>query len=117
MYETYKDRAAFVFVYIQEAHPSDGWQVESNTQEGVIFPQPQKWVERQSVAQTCCERLDLSMPTVVDTIDNKVDKLYAGWPERIFIIDRDGKIAYAGKQGPWGFKPDEAARALKQLLQ
>ena len=31
-------------------------------------------------------------------------------------IDRDGKIAYAGKQGPWGFKPKAAERALKKLL-
>src|ERR1700741_2071908 len=102
MYETYKDRAAFLFVYIQEAHPSDGWQTDANVQEDVVLPQPQKWVERQGGARPCCERLDISMPTVVDTMDNKVDNLYAGWPERIFIVDRDGKIAYAGNQGPWG---------------
>lgn len=28
----------------------------------------------------------------------------------------DGKIAYAGKQGPWGFKPKEVERALRRLL-
>jgi hypothetical protein len=48
-------------------------------------------------------------------MDNRVDELYAGWPERIFVIDPDGKIAYAGKPGPWGFKPDEAERALRRL--
>jgi hypothetical protein len=28
-------------------------------------------------------------------------------------VGRDGKIAYAGGQGPWGFKPDEVADWLK----
>jgi hypothetical protein len=65
----------------------------------VIFNQPKEWGERRSVAQACCTRLSLSIPCVVDTIDNSVDKLYAAWPERIFVIDRAGRIAYAGKQG------------------
>jgi hypothetical protein len=49
-------------------------------------------------------------------MDNQVDGLYAAWPERIFVIDRQGKIAYAGRQGPWGFKPEEAERALRRVL-
>ncbi len=103
-------------MYIREAHPADGWQMESNKTDGVIFDQPKGWGERQSVAQACCAKLSLSIPCVVDTIDNAVDDRYAGWPERIFIIGRDGRIAYAGKQGPWGFKPKEAERGLRQLL-
>jgi Iodothyronine deiodinase len=103
-------------VYIREAHPADGWQMESNKTEGVIFNQPTEWGERQSVAQACCTKLTLSIPCAVDTIENTVDDLYAAWPERIFVINREGKIAYAAKQGPWGFKPKEAESALRQLL-
>jgi hypothetical protein len=47
------------------------------------------------------------MPCVVDTIDNKVDAAYAAWPERLFVVSPGGKIAYAGGQGPFGFKPEE----------
>jgi hypothetical protein len=50
-------------------------------------------------------------------MDNRVDNLFAAWPERIFIIGADGRVAYAGAQGPWGFKPEEAERSLKDLLQ
>ena len=82
-----------------------------------MFSQARSWTERQSVATECCSRLKLSMPCVVDTIDNQVDNLYASWPERMFIVDAQGRIAYAGKQGPWGFKPEEAERALRGLLQ
>lgn len=90
--------------------------MKSNEVDGVIFNQPKEWSERRAVAQACCTKLSLSMPCVVDTLDNRVDELYAGWPERIFVIDREGRIAYAGKQGPWGFKPEAAERALRRLL-
>jgi len=102
-------------VYIQEAHPADGWQMASNKTDSVIFNQPKDWQERQSVAQACCTRLSLSVPCVVDTMDNKVDQLYAAWPERMFVIDGQGKILYAGKQGPWGFKPEEVERVLRRM--
>ncbi len=115
-YQTYKDRAAFLFVYIREAHPADGWQAEENKKEEVIFSQPTEWTARKETAQACCQRLRLSMPCVVDTIDNTVDNLYAGWPERIFVISANGRIAYAGKQGPWGFKPEEAELELRRHL-
>jgi len=116
MYGEYRDRAAFLFVYIREAHPDDGWQMDSNVSEGVVYSRPADWSGRRSIAASCSTNLKLTIPCVVDTIDNKVDELYAGWPERIFVIDGTGRIAYAGKQGPWGFKPGEAERALKKLV-
>lgn len=116
MYQDYKDRAGFLFVYIHEAHPDDGWQLSSNKEDDVVFTRPKSLSDRKSVAKKCCTRLKLSMPVVVDTMNNEVDIRYAGWPERIFVIDRDGTIAYAGRQGPWGFKPNHAERALKKLL-
>lgn len=45
LYQRYRDRAAFLFVYIQEAHPADGWQMEPNETESVIFNQPKEWGE------------------------------------------------------------------------
>ena len=88
----------------------------SNKTDGVIFNQPKEWRQRQHIAQACCSKLSLSIPCVVDTIDNTVDDLYAGWPERMFVIDRQGRIAYAGKRGPWGFKPKEAEKALRGIM-
>jgi hypothetical protein len=90
--------------------------MDSNKTDNVVFDQPTGLGERRSVAQSCCSRLSLSMPCVVDSIDNQVDDLYASWPERIFVVEADGEIAYSGKQGPWGFKPQEAERALRRVL-
>jgi len=113
MYEAYKDRAAFLFVYITEAHASDEWQMPSNEEEGIVFEQPRTWADRRTAAEKCCASMKLDMPCVVDDIENTVDQAYAGWPERIFIVDGNERIAYAGKQGPWGFKPAEAKRWLR----
>jgi type I thyroxine 5'-deiodinase len=49
-------------------------------------------------------------------MDNRVDELYAGWPERLFVIGANGRIAYAGGPGPWGFKPDELEKWLTKNL-
>ncbi len=116
LFQQYKQDAAFLFVYIREAHPADGWQMDSNLTNHSVFNQPKEFGERRSVAQSCCSRLSLSIPCVVDTIDDRVDKLYASWPERIYVLDAHSKIAYAGKQGPWGFNVQEAKRALRRVL-
>jgi hypothetical protein len=107
----------FFFVYVEEAHPADGWQMESNKTDKVIIKRPKQWKDRQRAARQCCLRLDLDIPCVVDTMDDSVDNLYAGWPERLFVIDRNGTIAYAGERGPFGFKPDETEEALRKLTE
>ena len=84
--------------------------------EGVVFDEPKSAGQRHDVARACGNDLKSTIPCVVDTMDNKVDTLYAGWPERIFVIDRNGRVAYAGVPGPWGFKPKEAAGALRSTL-
>jgi hypothetical protein len=53
------------------------------------------------------------MPTVVDGIDNAVASAYGGWPDRLYLVGADGRIAFQGGEGPFGFKPDELERALQ----
>lgn len=103
-------------MYIQEAHPSDGWQLPVNEREDVVYRRAKSNTERKAVASQCRGDLKLSIPCVVDNVENEVDNMYAGWPERMFVIAPDGRIAYAGEQGPWGFKVDETRQALKDVL-
>ena len=44
--ERYKDRATFVMVYVREAHPTDGWSMQSNARFGVAAKQPKSYEER-----------------------------------------------------------------------
>ena len=69
---------------------------------------------RAEVAAMCVATLKLSVPTVIDKEDNKVNAIYAGWPDRMYVVGKDGKIAYMGGPGPWGFKPNEVENWLKQ---
>ncbi len=68
--------------------------------------------ERLAVASSCAAKLDVGMPTVVDGIDNAVASAYGGWPDRLYLVGRDGRIAFQGGEGPFGFKPGELERAL-----
>ncbi len=53
---------------------------------------------------------------LVDTIDDTVGARYSGMPSRLYLIDRDGKVAYKSGRGPFGFKPAELEHSLILLL-
>lgn len=116
MQAQYKGRVDFRVVYVREAHPEDGWQVPANTRNGVVFKEPKTTSEREEVASACAADLKITIPILLDGMDNKVEAAYAGWPDRIYVIGIDGKIAYRGQPGPAGFKPAEAEEALRKIL-
>jgi type I thyroxine 5'-deiodinase len=51
----------------------------------------------------------------MDGFDNMTEKAYTGWPDRIYLIDRQTRVAYKSKPGPFGFKPAELEQALKKI--
>jgi hypothetical protein len=116
MYRRYGDRAAFFVVYIREAHPSDIWQMAVNVREKVVYQSPQNADERVNLAGTCVRKLGIEMPALVDGFDNATDAVYSGWPDRLYVIDGDGRIAYKSGPGPFGFKPEDMERALLELI-
>jgi hypothetical protein len=116
LYERYKDRASFFLIYVREAHPSDGWWMLSNQRVGVDLPQPTTDPERQAVAQTCRNHLDLDIPFLVDSIDDSVGATYSGMPNRLYLIDRNGNVAFKCGRGPFGFHPRQLEQALVLLL-
>lgn len=112
LYRNYKDRATFLMVYVREAHPTDGWRMESNDRVEVAIAQPTSYEERVKVAQTCGARLNLGFPMLVDTIDDTAGARYSGMPSRLYLIDGQGKVAYKSGRGPFGFKPAELEHSL-----
>ena len=107
---------AFVGVYVREAHPTDAAIEAGNTASGIAFRQPLSLDERNEVAVKCHAKLDITIPLVVDTIDDRVGHAYSGMPDRLYLIDRKGKVAYQGGRGPFGFKPGELEQSLIALL-
>lgn len=112
MWQRYSDRVEFFVVYIQEAHPTDGWQVPINVDEAVLFEQPTTHEEREHVAESCALHLDLQIPTLIDDIENSTDLAYSALPDRLYLIGSDGRIVYRSGPGPMGFRPDELEAAI-----
>ena len=108
---------AFYAVYIVEAHPTDIWQMKSNLKDNVLFANPKTDEERAFVAGACVRKLGIKFPAVIDGIDNRTEVAYTGWPDRLYLINRDGKVVYKSKPGPFGFKPDKLEAAIKKLNQ
>jgi len=107
IYERFKDQAEFVTIYIKEAHPTDEWQMDSNEKEGVCYAQPRTFEQRLVIARDFARSFAFPIPMLVDGIDNRADSIYAGWPERFYVIDEHGTIAFKGKPGPFGYDPAE----------
>ncbi len=103
-------------VYIKEIHPTDGWQVKENEREAVLFRQHRSMEERVEVGQACMVKLALEMPAVVDEMDDTVTRAYGAMPERLYLIDEDGRVAYKGGVGPMFFRPDEWEQAIESHL-
>jgi len=116
MAERYAGRVAFFVVYIKEAHPEDGWVLETNRREQIALTDPSSEDERAEVAQACAVRLQIRMPVLIDAMDNEVARRYGGWPDRLYLIGKDGRVAFQGEEGPFGFKPEELDDAIRREL-
>ena len=104
MYQDYKDVAEFRMVYINEAHAADGRNPVGYAKEKGIT-EHDDYEERCVTAQMLMDDETLTIPCLIDGMDNKVNQAYSAWPDRIFLVRTDGKLAVAADRGPWGFKP------------
>jgi hypothetical protein len=111
LYGQYSNRVQFLAIYIREAHPADGWRVRKTD----IYD-PKTMEERRGVAGGCAAALQYGIPTLVDGMDDAVMTAYAAWPERLYLVDLDGRVAYAGGPGPFWFKPKELKKAIDAFL-
>ena len=57
--------------------------------------------------------MELEVPALLDDMDDTASKAYASLPDRLYLIGKDGKIAYAGARGPRGFKVDVLQKAME----
>ncbi len=89
--------------------------MQSNVKDNVVFASPKDMEERTSIANSCVRKLGIKFPAVIDGFDNTVEKAYTGWPDRLYLVDANGKLAYKSKPGPFGFHPDELEKALQEL--
>jgi Iodothyronine deiodinase len=107
IYNDYKDHADFLTVYVREAHPTDEWQMKSNLKDDVCYAQPKTLEQRVAIANDFVKRFQYPLPFGIDTMNNAANDAYAAWPERLYIVDESGHIAYRGGMGPFHYHPGE----------
>ena len=116
LYDRHGDEVAFYIVYVREAHPEDGWVLADNRREEIALADPTSLDERAAAADACVVRLRTRIPVLLDGVDDAVALAYGGWPDRLYLIGRDGRVAFQGGRGPEGFKPGELATAIEAEL-
>lgn len=88
----------------------------SGSKAAIDIIDPKTIEERRAVARRCEVTLQYEIPTYVDELDDRVNKAYAAWPTRLYLIGLDGLVVYAGGLGPFGFKPAEFKAAIEGYL-
>ncbi len=128
IYGLYHQEVQFLNIYIREAHPIDGWWLGRRLTKTIIqrvFPYPKASMEhydpktieeRQAVAGECAAALQYGVQTYIDEMDDRVNRAYAAWPTRFYLIGLDGKVVYPGGLGPYGFKPSKLKTAIDVYL-
>jgi hypothetical protein len=105
----------FLLIYIREAHPDSVLFVPTGGggKKLQIIPQTSTAAERLKNLEQCVSLLQLTMPALIDSDDNVVNRAYAAWPDRLYAIGTDGKIAFKSGPGPFGFKTADLEEWLR----
>ena len=88
----------------------------SNLADKIVIAKPKSFEELSELGQICVVKLGIKFPAVVVTFDNATERAYTRWPDRLYVIDRDGRVVYKSRPGPFGFQPQGVAETLQRLI-
>ena len=107
----------FIMLKIFLAHPYDSGELPDSYEFKISTHK--QFEERIKAAQSLEQKfksMNISCPLLVDFMEDKANKAYGALPERIYVL-MNGKIAYMGGQGPFGYKINEVDDWLKNYKQ
>lgn len=110
--DQYADIADSLLVYIEEAHPSDGW---VSTDAPYQIPRHRCIKDRLRAAQLMNATVPDSV-VVVDTMDNSSSAAYGAYFERLYVV-KEQKVVFQGGRGPEGYRISELRNWLEQYRQ
>ena len=113
---SYRDRVPFELVYIKEAHAAGQWQSTMNDRQGIDLQPAHNFQEKEALAALCVRKLDLPFPAVTDGMDGKIEAAYNAWPSRVYLIGKDGRVAYISRLGELDFRADQLEAAIRAAL-
>src|SRR5439155_10711882 len=94
----------------KEAHAIGEWEIDRNKDDGVQLEQPKTIEARKTLAETARQKLKITTPILLDSIDNEAVKAFGATENSAYVLTRDGTIA-ARQQ--W-FEPTALRRAIDQ---
>lgn len=100
----------FYFIYIREAHPSDGPQPAQH----IRLPRVTTQDERDRRATECCAATGLGLPVLVDDLKNTAATAYNVRTDRFFVLAAGGTVLHRGERGPEGYDLAELDRVLRK---
>ena len=69
-------------IYVREPHPGEN------------YPAHATWEQKLQFAKDCREQDGIQNPLLVDDLDGTVHRRYGTLPNMIFLVDRNGTVAY-----------------------
>ena len=103
LYQDFKDVAEFRLVYICEAHAIDGrLPMPLKDGNGNQIREHRTYQERCGIAQTLIDEKKLTLPVLIDQMNDNTSRVYYALPDRLFVVQKDGRVAVRADRGPRG---------------
>lgn len=115
LYQRFSDRVCFFLVYTREVRFTDG-RDGSARRLGAPPEGPESLATRAARARKLVEDLRLSIPVLIDWLDDEVTQTFGAYPLRLYLVGKDGRIVYQGAHGPEAFRPAELEAAIREEL-
>lgn len=115
LFESSKKSIDFKIVYIRDTHPMLGFRAPTNDRLRIAPEQePKNLADREKWACEDRKKLKCTIPVIMDTFDDTTLRAYDAFPQRVFVLGKDGKIVYSSS-GLIGFDLEAVTKAVKSL--
>ncbi len=84
--------ATFLLIYTKEAHPSGGWEIDRNKDEKISVTPHGSTSDRRAAATKARDGLKITLPTLIDEMDDSVSDALGASENSLIIIGRDGTL-------------------------
>ncbi len=73
---------------------------------------PRNLPARIEIAKAFIREYDFQIPFLVDGMDDKVERVFNAFPERLYVLEHR-RVVYRGGIGPINFRPEEVHHWLQ----
>jgi Iodothyronine deiodinase len=85
-------KAEVYLVYTKEMHSVGGWDSARNEADHVVEIQPKTMQEKEAAARQCRTSLHLTLPILMDDMQDTTTTAYGAYPDGAVVINRNGTI-------------------------